>query len=346
MRIRMIVYLGIMGLAQTTVAQTAVRESGVLLDSVTQAKIDKWESDFKEDSVSIIDAAKEKIQKKRETLDKRKQELTDRGKKVEEKLSKEKVADMEANMENREVEQVEVIPVVQPIESERNKIRLSSFTDRKQLLGELMSAKEFPNVKLFIDSLVVADSNVVNYIRILPVLKKINIELCTLPAYNDSTLRCFIEGVEGVKMADDVLKQSFNKRNRDVAKLHLKPQKFQTEAQQHQVEQLLEAVQLYYLATSNMIDLIEEIIESYVTYCNLEIPEAKRIEAQTQLKESMEFDARLENFKLIPYMWNMYSRISNEVLKHDVGSPYTFDRINMKLLDEIKGALEKSRAIK
>lgn len=345
MRFRMIVYIGMMMLVQTTIAQIAVKGSVGALDSVTQTKIEKWENDFEEDSISIIDGAKEKIQKKREALDRRKQELTDRVKKVEKESSEEKVADIETDMEKKKAEQAEAI-VVKPMEEERNKIRLPSLADRKQLLGKLMSAKEFPNVTLFIDSLVVADSNVINYIRILPVLKKINTELCTLPAYNDSILRCFIEGVEGVKMADEVLRQSFNKQKRDAARLHLKPQKFQNEGQQHQVEQLSEAVQLYYLATSNMIDLIEEIKESYAVYCNVATTETQRIEAQTQLKESMEFDARLENFKLIPYMWNMYDRINNEVLKQDAGSPYTFDRINMKLLDEIKEELEKSRAIK
>lgn len=346
MRFRMIVYIGMMMLVQTTIAQIAVKGSIGALDSVTQAKIEKWENDFEEDSISIIDDAKEKIQKKREALDRRKQELTDRVKKIEEKSSEKKVADIETDMEKKKVEQAEAIPVAKPMEEERNKIRFSSLADRKQLLGKLMPAKEFPNVKLFIDSLVVADSNVVNYIRILPVLKKINTELCTLPAYNDSILRCFIEGVEGVKMADEVLRQSFNKRKRDAARLHLKSQKFQNEGQQHQAERLLEAVQLYYLATSNMIDLIGEIKKSYATYCSAATTEAQRIEAQTQLKESMEIDARLENFKLIPYMWNMYDRINNEVLKQDAGSPYTFDRINMKLLDEIKEELEKSRAIK
>ena len=89
-------------------------------------------------------------------------------------------------------------------------------------------------------------------------------------------------------------------------------------------------------------DLITEITECHKKYFASETDE-ERVAVSKELTSSIEFDARVKNFRSVKYMSDIYDKIISEILCYDENDEFVFQEFNMDGLLEIKASLELMR---
>lgn len=157
-------------------------------------------------------------------------------------------------------------------------------------------------------------------------------------------LESFIRDLQTVSFADSVLTSPYDKANRVEAQEKMKNVKFLTDKQRNcaLVDSLRHGLDIYFLSTTNMLDLITEITECHEKYIASET-DAERTAVSKELTNSIEFDARVKNFRSVKYMSDMYDKIISEILCYDDHDEFVFQEFNIDALKEIKKSLEAMR---
>lgn len=242
---------------------------------------------------------------------------------------------------NKEIE-AEVIPEIaaQTVEFPRDK---SSYTeeDWTQKESVLSDVDSLPHVRNLVNRLMVADSVVENYYSILNDFSLLAERISKFDIQSGKRLSMFVKDIASVKQAQETLRKPYNKADRNKAQEGLKNVSSLSDEQLKtcKLDDLKEGLRLYFLTTSNMLDVIEEIEGAYNLYMSPEASEDDKKKAAESIKESLSFEARVANFRLVTYMNELFEEISNKVVVTDDNGNLRFEDFNMTRLNQIKNDL-------
>ena len=309
---------------------TSAQERDSIANPSLAHEIKQLQQKFYRDSVAIMSKAQEKIKGKREKLDEAIGKL--RKNPIRMKPGKKPVT--------------ESVTFDSILVAESGEVDLISLEKSgKRLAAGLEGAAEIPNTMGFVRRLLSADNNVLNYVPLLPELKKISGQVETIQKDSAVLLNDFIRCIETVDDAKQVLEMPYNKERRVKAQNKLKDLNFYMPEQANsiQVDGIKRGLRTYYLATSNMLNLIDEIKDSHSRYMAEDATEESRKAAEEDLLSSLQFEARNNNFRIVPYMNGLFDRICTEVVLKNEQGAFLFGEFRINILDDIKNELEEAR---
>lgn len=213
----------------------------------------------------------------------------------------------------------------------------------KEYLKKLMPEDDISSTRQFIHNFLTMSDDISMYIQIKEDLMGLH-SLLNQSGKDLMELKSFIEDLQIVSFADSVLNSPYDKAKRVDAQTKMKGIKFLTEKQRKStlVDSLRHGLDVYYLSTSNMMDFITEITECHTRYIASETDE-QREAVSKELTSSIEFDARVKNFRSVKYISDIYDKIITEILCYDNNGEFVFQKFNMDGLGEIKASLEAMR---
>lgn len=213
----------------------------------------------------------------------------------------------------------------------------------KDLLNNLVGEDEIHITRQFLHDFIAMSDDIGQYIQIKEDLSEID-RLLVQRGWDLTEFKSFIGDLHIVLFADSVLSSPYDKAKRIEAQSKMKGIKFLTDNQRKcsLVDSLSHGLNIYFLSTSNMLDLITEITECHKKYITSET-DAERAAVSKELTFSIEFDARVKNFRSVKYMSNIYDKIISEILCYDENDGFVFQEFNMDGLKEIKASLEAMR---
>ena len=213
----------------------------------------------------------------------------------------------------------------------------------KDYLNKLTQEDEMASTRQFILDFLTMSDDIGQYIQIEEDLVEIY-GLLTQHGQDIAELIFFIEDLQIVSFADSVLSSPYNKSKRVEAQTKMKRVKFQTEKQRKCtfVNSLRHGLDIYFLCTSNMMDFISEIKEYHTKY-NASKTEEEKTKISKDLTASIEFDARVKNFRSVKFMSDMYDKIVSEILCYDDNNRFVFQGFKMDDLEKLKSDLESMR---
>lgn len=243
---------------------------------------------------------------------------------------------------DKAIEETKVIPevVVETAESPRDKFSYTE-TDWAQKERILNGVDSLPHVRNLVNHLMVADSVVENYYSILDEFSLLAERISKFDAESGKRLSKFVKDIVSVKQAQETLRKPYNKEGRNKAQEGLKNVSSLSDEQQKtcKLDDLKEGLRLYFLTTSNMLDVIEEIESACNLYISPEVSEDDKKKAAESIKESLSFEARVANFRLVPYMNELFEEICNKVIVTDDDGNLRFEDFDMTRLNQIKDDL-------
>jgi hypothetical protein len=243
---------------------------------------------------------------------------------------------------DKAIEETKVIPevVVETAESPRDKFSYTE-TDWAQKERILNGVDSLPHVRNLVNHLMVADSVVENYYSILDEFSLLAERISKFDAESGKRLSKFVKDIVSVKQAQETLRKPYNKEGRNKAQEGLKNVSSLSDEQQKtcKLDDLKEGLRLYFLTTSNMLDVIEEIESACNLYISPEVSEDDKKKAAESIKESISFEARVANFRLVPYMNELFEEICNKVIVTDDDGNLRFEDFDMTRLNQIKDDL-------
>lgn len=213
----------------------------------------------------------------------------------------------------------------------------------KDYLNKLTQEDETTSTRQFILSFLSMSDDIGQYYQIKEDLVEIY-GLLTQRGQDITELKLFIEDLQIVSFADSVLSSPYNKAKRVEAQNKMKRIKFMTEKQRKCtfVNSLRHGLDIYFLCTSNMMDFITEIKECHTKYIASKTDEEKT-KISKDLTESIEFDARVKNFRSVKFMSDMYDKIVSKILCYDDNNRFVFQEFKMDDLEKLKSDLESMR---
>lgn len=359
-------------LLSATWLQAQNSQSVFRLNDATKSAIRMVEEQFSQDSINIEKEAKEKILSKRKTTDEKKADIIAKAEekftKEQEKFKQEKLKQAEAQYKQQKLqkknkdnadnqnETVDSANVSTPIATTKNKTEEAendSFNlvskhkkESISLLEQVAGARTYPHLQIFIQKYLSADKDVMHYLPLLSEMDTISTQLEKLDHDSVKPFILFTQSLHCIKLAQETLAQPLDKQQRVKAQNQLKSLQFYL-PEQHEsekIDSLREGLRLYYLTTSNMLDLIDEIKSAHATYVAVDATEESKKEAIDELKTSIDFEGRVDNFKYVDYMYKIYSNIKEEVVPCDEQGNYLFDQIKLDQLEKYKKELETARA--
>lgn len=213
----------------------------------------------------------------------------------------------------------------------------------KELLNKLTGQDEIQTTRQFLHVFLAVSDDISQYIQIKEDLVEID-QLLVMRTQKTEELEAFIGDLQIVSFADSVLSSPYDKAKRIEAQSKMKSVKFVTDKQRKCsfVDSLRHGLDIYFLSTSNMMDLITEITECHKRYFASETDE-ERAAVSKELTNSIEFDARVKNFRSVKYMSDIYDKIISEILCYNENDEFAFQEFNMDGLKEIKASLDAMR---
>lgn len=213
----------------------------------------------------------------------------------------------------------------------------------KEYLKKLMPEDDISSTRQFIHNFLTMSDDISMYTQIKEDLMDLH-SLLNQSGQDLMELKSFIGDLQIVSFADSVLNSPYDKAKRVDAQTKMKGIKFLTEKQRKStlVDSLRHGLDVYFLSTSNMMDLITEITECHTKYIASETDE-QRTTVSKELSSSIEFDARVKNFRSVKYISDIYDKIVTEILCYDNNGEFVFRKFNMDGLGEIKASLEAMR---
>lgn len=213
----------------------------------------------------------------------------------------------------------------------------------KELLNKLTGEDEILITRQFLHDFIAMSDDIGQYVQIKEDLAEID-RLMVQRKQKLEDLESFIGDLQIVSFADSVLSSPYDKAKRVEAQTKLKSVKFATDKQRKcsLADSLRHGLDIYFLSTSNMMDLITEITECHKKYLASET-DAERAAVSKELTSSIEFDARVKNFRSVKYMSDIYDKIISEILCYDENDEFVFQEFNMDGLLKIKSSLELMR---
>lgn len=213
----------------------------------------------------------------------------------------------------------------------------------KELLNKLTGEDEILITRQFLHDFIAMSDDIGQYVQIKDDLAEID-RLLVQRNLKLEDFESFIGDLKIVSFADSVLGSPYDKAKRVEAQSKLKSVKFATDKQRKcsLADSLRHGLDIYFLSTSNMMDLITEITECHKKYFASETDE-ERVAVSKELTSSIEFDARVKNFRSVKYMSDIYDKIISEILCYDENDEFVFQEFNMDGLLEIKASLELMR---
>lgn len=325
-------------------------------DSVVQVRIAELQQAFEMELATIWEEALMDVEEKYlEVLEAvedckykaEKERLKAEGKKKKEEAKKQKKAarnKKDSSEEEKQTEEPEAF--LKPEKKEEKQEAVSGYTEdywNKQE-GLLKGDSVFTNVKALVDSLVNADDSLHHYYAIIHDLDSLGSRISKLDTCIGRKLKGFVKDVNAVKNAEETLNTSYNKTKKDAALSGLNSLSFlnKTQVEACSVDSLKEALRFYYLTTSNMLDLIQEIQDAYAMYTKESASEQDKENAQAAMLESFSIEARIDNFRMVAYMNGLYKEIL-DIVQQDENGKYQFENFDMNRLESIKQELEKDR---
>lgn len=213
----------------------------------------------------------------------------------------------------------------------------------KELLNKLTGEDEILITRQFLHDFIAMSDDIGQYVQIKEDLEEVD-RLLTHRNQKLEDFESFIGDLQIISFADSVLSSPYDKAKRVEAQTKLKNAKFATDNQRKcsLADSLRHGLDIYFLSTSNMMDLITEITECHKKYLASET-DAERAAVSKELTSSIEFDARVKNFRSVKYMSDIYDKIISEILCYDENDEFVFQEFNMDGLLEIKSSLELMR---
>ena len=296
-------------------------------DSAAKAEIAELQQKFEKEISSILEKALDKVRKE---IDKCIQKAEKRQSEIEtEEISN---AEEESSEVEEEIEKVE----------EKDTISVYAEEYWENLETQLEDSDSLVNISAFVDELLNADENVLHYDSILADMDSLAGRISKLNNCVGMRLKGFVENVESVKYAQETLEKPYNRKNKNRALDGLDSLMFMTQRQIDSsfVADMKEGLRYYYFTTGNMLSLIQEIKDMHHLYTHLDSGEKDKADAQDNLQSSLSIDY---NFKIIPYMQNLYEEIVSEIIKRDETGQYQFNQFDMNRLDAVRQELESVR---
>ena len=294
--------------------------------------------EFKADSLEIDKKAKDKILKLRDRMYAKEAKIRDAWKEKEKK-----------DTLNRKEDLTVASTKVEKLELTNKRVVKKWKNEGRTLVQSLSEATDLPNTETFVLGLLKAESNVMNYLSLLSELETMVGQLMDLNIADSikKHIPDFLQGLRAVSFASVVLNEKYDKQNRVKAQSGLDKLNFYTKEQMQsvQIDSLKQGLRLFYLTTSNMLDLIDEIESFHNEYTTVDSlsRSSKVIEISTGLSESINFEARNNNISYVPYMWRMYKTIVQDVIVKDENGGYVFDEFDMPKLRSLKKEIEEVR---
>lgn len=244
------------------------------------------------------------------------------------------------------------LPIKQPIEPVNVKDTTKvvppkiNYEDvsRKRIL-QLITSEECPNVEKYLTTLLSQDNEVYNYIHLIPTLEKIHRQVSDVKSIKvTKMLEQFIKEISAIKETEILLGQRYDGEQRRKLMEILNNAEYMTEEQRQsqKVDSIKRSLSLYKLATSNMLDFITEIEEICLNAKGNNKNDSIYEELAISLRESVEFEARVENIRLSQYLSDMYDEICTKVIYEDEDNKYIFDKFDLNLLKELKKQIKES----
>ena len=91
-----------------------------------------------------------------------------------------------------------------------------------------------------------------------------------------------------------------------------------------------------------MLDFVTEIEEICLNAKGNNKNDSIYEELAISLRESVEFEARVENIRLSQYLSDMYDEVCTKVIYVNEDNKYIFDKFDLNLLKELKKQIEES----
>lgn len=324
-------------------------------DSVVQAQVAELQQAFEIDLDKACEKAwvdvEKKYQKTLEAVEDCKHEAEKERLKAEEKKGKKAKKQKEvetdkapAPKEKSLSEKVEASQETQKKEGkeEAKLVYTENYWNEREAL--LVGDSLFTNMEAWVDSLVNADDSLHHYDAIIHDLDSLGGRISKLDVRIGGRLKGFAGDVKALKNAREVLGKPYNKAEKDVALSRLDSLSFLNKKQMEacSVDSLKDALRFYYLTTSNMMDLIQEIKDAHAMYNREGANEKDKEKAQASLQESFSIEARIDNFRMVSYMNGLYEEILR-IVQPDKNGKYKFESFDMDRLEAIKKELEEVR---
>lgn len=322
---------------QAIYAAELVNEADYANDSTLSATIGEFGKKLDDEIAEVVKQAMSEAEKKYNkiivAIEKRKQQIEKERKKAQKEIEKQNAQNETSQAEKDPEKEVDIPAASAVTETEKSKEPSYPESYWNELEAQLKGAKEHPNLDSFVTELI-GQTCVQDYYPLLEDMEILSKRIGNWNAEIGGRLAGFVKDVRAVNRADSVLYKPYNKQAKDKALSGLDGISFLSTAQRKAsgVDSLKEGLRYYYLTTSNMLDLIKEIQDA----CRDKNPDS--------LNESFSFEARIDNFKMVPYMWRMYEEILHSVVKYaEDGKSYLFEQFDMERLDALKQELEEVR---
>ena len=327
---------------QAIYAAELVNEADYANDSTWSAIIGEFGKQLDAEIAEVVNRAMNEVEKKYnkilDAIAKRKRQIEKERLKAQKEIEKQNAQNETSQAEKDPEKEVDMPATSAVAETEEAEVPSYPKDYWDELETQLKGAKEHPNLDRFVAELFSQDTCVQHYYPLLADMEALSKRIGNLNAEIGGRLSGFVKDVRAVNRADSVLYKPYNKQAKDEALAGLDSISFLSTAQLKAsgVDSLKEGLRYYYLTTSNMLDLIKE------------IQDAHRDKNQDALKESFSFEARIDNFKMVPYMWRMYDEIIlHSVVKYaEDGESYLFEQFDIKRLETLKQELEEVRKSK
>lgn len=291
-------------------------------DSAAKAEIAELQQKFEKDISSILEKALDKVRKE---IDK----CIQKAEKRQPEIETEEISNAEEESSEVEVEEKDTISVY-----------TEEYWENQET--QLKDSDSLVNISAFVDELLNADEDVRNYEPILVDMDSLAGRISKLSNCAGMRLKGFVENVESVKYAQETLERPYNRKDKDRALDGLDSLMFMTQRQidSSSVADMKEGLRYYYFKTGNMLSLIQEIKDMHHLYTHVDSGEKEKADAQDNLQSSLSIDY---NFRIIPYMQNLYEEIVSEIIKRDETGQYQFNQFDMNRLDAVRQELESVR---
>lgn len=323
-------------------------------------EVDSAKANFKKDSVAWMARLNGKLSKQIESIQQKAASHKERLKNAQKKMEKKEQKPLESepnqgkdpsiavtdSMENKMESIIEKEDTVEIPHAENPAAQMDFkqyIQDCTKSLKTFLVEDKLTSTNAFFRDFLMQTDDIRQYVPLKDDLIKIS-ELLKQYQMSIPDLQPFVEDLETVALADSILQSPYDRAKRIDAQERMKNIRFMSEKQTGcaYVDSLRQGLDIYYLSTSNMMDLIQEIEDCHTQYLATDNPKEMQ-KIVDDLKSSIEFEARVANFRSVMYVSKLYDEIIERILSYDDEGNFVFQRFDMIGLETIKNKLEEMR---
>lgn len=201
-------------------------------------------------------------------------------------------------------------------------------------------------VSKYVTNLMESDNNPLNYLPIVNQLDSLNTLLASYESLNSIGLSKFTTDLHTLSEAIEILQQPYDGERINTLTDSIDNLRFYTEVQleNQQVDSIFKSVKQYYGITTNLQELLNDVIYGQERYIKATSDE-ERTEILKEIDENIMFDLRNERISRIPFMKSQLDIVFQSCPRDETGNllPELFE---IERLRELYDSNEKARSTK